>query len=202
MRESYELYPRDFVFTHYNKYPDVSTQASVGALDERLSKLFKFTGKSISVNSLRSSYVSFLNSEAIANGKQLTVKQKEKIAYKMRTSRKYIDEAYLKIFPILQQNSKQVAPVEVKPVDETTPYQRHLVRTQKYYEENKEQVLAKQKIYKDSKSLIDKSRAKMLYYRNSDPEYYKTMKTATQTKYNFQKDANGRLIKNMPMPLK
>ena len=112
----------------------------------------------------------------------------------MRTSRKYIDEAYLKLFPILQQNSKQVAPVEVKPVDETTPYQRHLVRTQKYYEENKEQVLAKQKIYKDSKSLIDKSRAKMLYYLNSDPEYFKKMKTATQNKYNFQKDANGRWI--------
>ena len=34
----------------------------------------------------------------------------------MRTSRKYIDEAYLKLFPILQQNSKQVAPVEVKPL--------------------------------------------------------------------------------------
>ena len=79
LRESYELYPRDFVFTHYNKYPDVSTQASVGALDERLSKLFKFTGKSISVNSLRSSYVSFLDSEAIVNGKQLTLNKKKKL---------------------------------------------------------------------------------------------------------------------------
>ena len=79
LRESYELYPRDFVFTHYNKYPDVSTQASVGALDERLSKLFKFTGKSISVNSLRSSYVSFLDSEAIVNGKQLTLNKKKQL---------------------------------------------------------------------------------------------------------------------------
>ena len=105
----------------------------------------------------------------------------------MRTSRKYIDEAYLKIFPILQQNSKQVAPVEVKPVDETTPYQRHLVRTQKYYEANKEQVLKKQKIYKDSISLIDKSRAKMLYYLNSDPEYYKKLKISTQINMSFKK---------------
>ena len=23
LKESYELYPRDFLFTHYNKYPDV-----------------------------------------------------------------------------------------------------------------------------------------------------------------------------------
>ena len=34
----------------------------------------------------------------------------------------------------------------------------------------------------------------MLYYLNSDPEYYKKMKTGTQNKYNFQKDANGRWI--------
>ncbi len=28
LRESYELYPREYVFTHYKKYPDVSRQAS------------------------------------------------------------------------------------------------------------------------------------------------------------------------------
>ena len=38
-----------------------------------------------------------MKSEAIKNGKQLTVKEKEKIAYRMRSSRKYLDESYLKI---------------------------------------------------------------------------------------------------------
>ncbi len=42
---------------------------------------------------MRSSYVSYENSKAIKNRKQLTVKQKGKIAERMRTSRKYLDEA-------------------------------------------------------------------------------------------------------------
>jgi len=82
LKESYELYPREFVFTRYHKYPDMTLQASVSALDDRLKGLFTDTGKSVSVNSLRSSYVSFMNSEAIKNGKQLSVKQKENIAIK------------------------------------------------------------------------------------------------------------------------
>ena len=48
-----------------------------------------------------------MNSEAIKNGKQLSVKDKEKIAIKMRSSRKYLDEAYLKIFPITQEEIRQ-----------------------------------------------------------------------------------------------
>jgi hypothetical protein len=44
-----------------------------------------------------------MNSEAIKNGKQLTVNQKDKIAEKMRSSRQCFDEANLKLFPITQQ---------------------------------------------------------------------------------------------------
>ena len=40
-----------------------------------------------------------MNSEAIWNGKKLSVNQQEKVAYKMRKSRKYSDEAYLKMKP-------------------------------------------------------------------------------------------------------
>ena len=102
LRESYELYPREYVFTHYKKYPDVSRQASTATFSDRLSSIFSYTGKKVGVNALRSSYVSYMNSEAIRNGKQLTVNQKEKIAHRMRSSRKYLDEAYLKIFPAEQ----------------------------------------------------------------------------------------------------
>ncbi len=49
--------------------------------------MFLFTGKNVSANVFRSSYVSYVNSEAIKNGKQLTVKEKEKIAYRMWSSR-------------------------------------------------------------------------------------------------------------------
>jgi hypothetical protein len=195
LRESYELYPRDFLFTHYNKYPDVSRQSSVASLSDRLNTIFSYTGKNVGVNALRSSYVSFMNSEAIKNGKQLTVNQKEKIAYKMRTSRKYFDEAYLKIFSTEQQNIQQasVKNIVVRPVNEELPSEKQYQRTKKYYEENKEKVLAQQKEYKNQKSTFEQSRIKMLYFLNSDPEYYKKMKPATQQKYDFKKE-NGRWI--------
>ena len=44
---------------------------------------------------------------------QLSVKDKEKIAIKLRSSRKYLDEAYLKIFPITQEEIRQKEPKEV-----------------------------------------------------------------------------------------
>ena len=194
LKESYELYPRDYVFTRYKKYPDVSEQASPATLSERLNAIFSYTGKRIGINVLRSSYVSHTNSEAIKNGKQLTVKQREKIAERMRSSRKYIDESYLKIFPTEPQSSQSTTrEVIVKPIDETTPYQKQLNRNQKYYEENKEKVAQQQKKYKDSLSKIDKSRAKVLYYLNSDPDYHLKMKEATKEKYGFRIE-NGRWI--------
>ena len=145
---------------------------------------------------MRSSYVSYENSEAIRNGKQLTVNQKEKIAERMRSSRKYLDEAYLKIFPIMQEDLRQKEPTTepvVRPISEELPTERQNKRTKQYYYDNKEKVLAQQKEYQDKKSLFEKAKIKMLYYLNSDPEYYKKLKTATQEKYNFKK-VNGRWV--------
>ncbi|MFN9942263.1 MAG: hypothetical protein ACK56I_22595, partial [bacterium] len=103
------------------------------------------------VNTFRSSYVTYINSEAIKNGRQLTVKEKEKVAYKMRTSRKYLDEAYLKIFPIVRQELKKQDETvandkeEPKAVEQLPAYQRQLERNKRYYDNNKEKVLKKQK---------------------------------------------------------
>ena len=196
LKESYELYPREFVFTPYDKYPNVLEKAAVATLSNRLIKIFSYTGKKVGVNSLRSSYVSSKNSEAIQNGKQLSVNQKEKLAHIMRTSRKYLDEAYLKIFPISQNELQPQVKQEivVKPVDETTPYQKQINRTRKYYEENKPKVLEQQKQYKDSKSVFEKSRGKMLYYLNSDPNYFEKMKQVTKDKYKFSTGADGRWV--------
>ncbi len=69
--------------------------------------IFNYTGKSVGINALRSSNVSHENSESIRNGKQLTVKQKEKRAERRLSSRKYLDEAYSKIFPIAQDEVRQ-----------------------------------------------------------------------------------------------
>ena len=195
LRESYELYPREYVFTHYKKYPDVSHQASPATLSSRLDAIFRYTGKRVGINALRSSYVSSVNHDMIRMGKQLSVNMKEKLAYRMRTSRKYLDEAYLKIFPtdIGNEEPAPAKEIVVHPVNEDTPIEKQNKRTKKYYEENKEKVLAQQKEYQGQKSLYEKARAKMLYYLNSDPDYHNKIRPATQTKYNFKKE-KGRWI--------
>jgi len=63
----------------------------------------------------------------------------------------------------------------------------------KCYEANKAKVLKKQKEYKDSIPKADKSRAKILYYLNSDPDYHLKMRESTAKKYNFKKE-NGKWI--------
>jgi hypothetical protein len=189
LRESYDLYPREFVFTHYKKYPDVSRQASVGTLTERLRGIFRYTGKQVGINALHSSYVSQLNHDMIRSGGQLSVNMKEKLAYRMRTSRKYLDEAYLKIFPTdIGQEPSPAKEIVVQPVSEDTPVERQNKRTKKYYKENKEKVLAQQHQYQAQKPLYEKARAKMLYYLNSDPDYHNKIRPATQAKYNFKKE--------------
>lgn len=197
LKQSFDLYPRTFVFTHLKKYPDVSNQATPQSLDDRITKLFTFTGKMVSVNTFRSSFVTYINSEAIKNGRQLTVKEKEKIAYKMRTSRKYLDEAYLKIFPVVRQEIQKqddaITEEPIKDVEQLPVYQRQLERNKRYYDNNKEKVLKKQKEYKDSRPLHDKARVRILHYLNNDPDYSSKMKDTTREKYNF-KFENGKWV--------
>ena len=186
LQQSYELYPRLYVFTCYKKFLDVSQQATQQALDDRLLKLFAFTGKMVSVNSLRSSYVSYRNSEAIKNGRQLTVNDKKEIAERMRTSRKYLDEAYLKIFPITTQGTAEQRIIIPRETVEVLPaYERQLERNKRYYDNNKEQVLKKQKEYKANKPLYDKARIRQLHTLNTMPDYYDKMRQQTKDKYDF-----------------
>jgi len=201
LKESYELYPRQAVFTHLKKYPDVSHQATQQSLDDRITKLFAFTGKAVSVNTFRSSYVSYRNREAIRNGRQLTMKQKEAMAEKMRTSVKYLDSAYLKIFPMEKEELKfreeparRPLPAPVEDDDEPVgAYSRQLIRNKRYYDNNKEKVLKKQKEYKDAKPLHDKARVRMLHFLNNEADYYSRMKQATKDKYKFRQE-NGRWV--------
>ena len=200
IKESYELYPRPFVFTHLKKYPDVSKQATQQSLDDRITKIFAFTGKMVSVNTFRSSYYSYVNREAIKNGKQLTMKQKEKIAYKMRTSVKYLESSYLKIFPLVQEDLQNYQDIPRQPTEQPAPiaevipaYKRQLERNKRYYDNNKAKVLQQQKQYKDAKPLIEKSRIRLLHFLNNDANYYNRMKKTTFEKYQFKKE-NGRWV--------
>ena len=124
----------------------------------------------------------------VNNFLSLSVNQKEKIAYRTRTSRKYLDEAYLKIFP-KEQVDPQPEPareIVVRPVNEENPVERQNIRTKIYHQDNKGKVLAQQKEYHGKKSLNEKAGIKMLYYLNSHLEYYTKLKPATQPKFNFK----------------
>ena len=137
----------------------------------------------------------------------MTIKDKEKLAYRMRTSRKYLDEAYLKIFPI-EQEAQQNQDYEARPLaretdakiinvvplqDKLPAYQSKLTRNKKYYDENKDKVLKKQKEYKDNRPAYEKARVRLLHYLNNDASYIDRMKDATRQKYDFKKE-NGKWI--------
>ena len=66
-------------------------------------KIFAFTGKNIGTNSIRKSYVTYHY-----NNKQLSVYEKDKIAVKMRTSRRHLDENYIKLPENQQVHKKEV----------------------------------------------------------------------------------------------
>ncbi len=69
IQDSYKLYPSDFVFTPQKTYPRLDKKASQASLDTRLSVLFWHTGKNVLVNSLRSSYVSYMVHQGMVKGK-------------------------------------------------------------------------------------------------------------------------------------
>ena len=116
----------------------------------------------------------------------MTVKQKEVLAKKMRTSRKYLDLNYIKILPNTQtQTPTTMATIETtepKPV-EMNAYQKQLLRSSNYYDKNKEKVLNKQKEYRSTISNEQKARAKIIYYLNNDENYKNKIKPQTVYKY-------------------
>ena len=195
IKDSYNLYPREYVFTPKNTYPNFNKKASQASLDARLKALFAFTGKSVSINSLRSSYVSYMVHQAMVKGKLLSVKEKNKIAEKMRSSRKYFDESYTKLFQINPQ--QQAHPIKqednIDVIDETNAYQRQQARINSYYHQHKEEIIRKQKEYQQKLGSFTNSRNRLLRFLNSSPDYERSMKETTKTKYNFHK-INGRWI--------
>lgn len=176
---SYKLFPRKYVFTNYD---NIDEKAKVQNLSRRIIKMFNFTGKNVGVNSLRSSYATYQDRN------RMTVKEKDALAKKMRTSRKYLDLNYIKILPDTQtQNTTPNIAFDTKPAKtELTAYQKQLLRNKNYYDNNKETILKKQKEYKNSIPKEDKARAKIIYYLNNDENYKNKIKPATTEKYQIK----------------
>ena len=112
----------------------------------------------------------------------------------MRSSRKYLDESYTKLFqvePIQQPNIKQKeSAANNSTVDETTSYEKQKKRATSYYHSHKQDILKKQKEYQKQKGSYTNSRNRLLRFLNTSPEYEKTMRDTTKQKYKF-KMVNG-----------
>jgi hypothetical protein len=96
IKQSLTLYPRKYLFTVKNMYPNVNQKASARAMDSRLISIFFRNGihNQITVNSLRSSYVSYRFS------KRITYNAKLLIAHQMRTSDICLDRSYNKVLDL------------------------------------------------------------------------------------------------------
>jgi hypothetical protein len=112
----------------------------------------------------------------------------------MRSSRKYLDESYTKLFQIdqsqQQPNIKVEENINNNTIDETSTYERQKKRASSYYHTHKADILQKQKEYQKNKGSYENSRSRLLRFLNSSPEYENTMRDTTKTKYNFKK-VNG-----------
>lgn len=212
IRESYTLYPRDYPFTIKNTYPDVDIKATQRALDERLLYIFFKHGISnkISVNSLRSSYVSYAMSQ-----KELTYNEKELLAYQMRTSVQCLERSYNKIKrypPILvkpaesaesnadahddndsiNDQAAQAAQQNPKPFEEpilvSNQYEKKLKRGREYYAKNRERLKEAQQEYKARMTAFQKTRERLLQLLNASEDYAEKMRDSTKKKYNFVYD--------------
>ena len=127
--------------------------------------------------------------QGMVKGKLLTVKETNKIAEKMRSSRKYLDESYTKLFQLdqPQPNIKVEENINNNTIDETSTYERQKKRASSYYHTHKTDILQKQKEYQKNKGSYENSRNRLLRVLNSSPEYENTMRDTTKAKYKFQK---------------
>lgn len=100
IKQSYTLYPRQYLFTLKQNYPYMDKKASKRALDERLVNIF-YRNKiqnQISVNSLRSAYVSYRLSDP-----DISYNDKEDLIFQMRTSWECLERSYRKILCEIEQ---------------------------------------------------------------------------------------------------
>jgi integrase len=95
LKESFKLYPRKYLFTNVNAFPDITKQATINTLSTRLLKIYSKYGKNVGTNSLRSSYVSYFFKQAILKtGNPPSDTSVNELSIRMRTSSKMIYNNY------------------------------------------------------------------------------------------------------------
>lgn len=167
LRQSYDTYKREYVFTNQNKYPNLSLH--VKSVDTRLLKIFDKYGIKMGASTFRKSYISHEFSKY-----QHTEAEKEEIAKFMRTSVKYLNTNYNKILHkqfknvrVSKENQESFEPIdqndimddEIKQEDGEPRRDRHTTNIhESLYEKNR----------KRSKKYYDTLKEKETTYVNAD----------------------------------
>ena len=177
--ESYERFPREAVFTQYSNRKE---QIKIGGINKRLISIFKFTNKNVGTNSIRSSYATYRN-----QSKQLSVAEKDALAKQMRTSRRYLDEHYIKLTVPNEFKAKEVIIIKEDKIEKlNNRYQNHLETLKRYYERNREGIIERVKRNYHQMDKTELAKKKILYYLNNDESYKTKIKQSTIDKYDIQ----------------
>jgi hypothetical protein len=210
LRDSYKLYERQYVFTDMLKWPDFSKKAALTTMNERLKK--QLANYTVGASMLRSSYITHLfdsNRRLSYNDKEKLARQMRTSRemfdlnyYKLKPDEPMpaieIDEEVFKIVAQhaqgVQVKKKPVAVPRAMPVlivnkgtrqreDNHDTYERHLLRQTEYYKENRAEILAKQKEYRN-KNKPQMNKRKILSYLNGSKIY--RARQSTLNKYGIR----------------
>ena len=193
LKESYDLYPRPYLFATRNK--GKYKKKVVSTLSATLVKIFSKEYPYINVgsSSIRSSYYSYVNSDTISRGFPVSYQLKQEIANDMRTSVEQLDKNYLKIYkfslPIQQPQPIQPQPEPIEQnleMPKTNAYYKKLARNKEYISKNKEDIYKKQKEYRQSIPKETQTRNRIIRMLNSDMNYRNHIKQKTIEKYDIK----------------
>ena len=105
----------------------------------------------------------------------------------MRTSRKHLDESYIKLPENQPMKGKEVIIIsENIPSIEPNIYQKHLDSNKQYYQKNKKDILERNKKNYESKDKNVLARNKILHLLNNDATYKTKVKQSTLEKHNIK----------------
>lgn len=190
LSQSYQQYPRTFLFTNIDAYPDLSIRADGNAVNNRLKSL---TG--MSVNAMRSSYVSHQFTTQMPSMTDIKT-----MADALRTStdqvltyyRKIdddtgVDDAGAEIEDYVVRDDTETGSADVEAgVEAGDSYERanlHLVHKYQNSSLYRDRMLAQQREYREKLGPFEIRRRKIISMLKNSPTYANAIKSSTRAKY-------------------
>jgi len=204
LKQSYELYPRKYVFTDARKYPNFDKPLAESSVADRLRKMFIKYGVNVGASILRSSYTTFRYEEV---DDKLPNSEVKKMAKLMRTSPQYLTTSYrkilnnpriLKAIPIKEEDGQDVI-IKQEPdendernhrtIIKEDPYKKNNEYLKKKYKEDEQyrkKVLEQQQEYKAKVGKEEIQKRKVISLLRNSEQYRKSIKQKTLDKYGIK----------------